>query len=210
MRVALKKVLKVIFTILIIAATGGFITFKYMGKLLEREKELKMQAQTALNLSEGKIIEYRDKNNQLIARQKVLVASKQTIKKLPDYNEIKALVKNVKRLQSLLNTKYTANGSFSVPIYDTTHIQVIKNDTSYSRSKQFSFSDNFLNINCSISDSARCNYSYTDSTTTVIHVQPYGKWWQFWYWGKKQYWSDTKFSNPKTRVLYNRTIMARD
>ncbi len=206
MKQTLQKGIAAIAALAMIASIGGFITFRYMNKLLVHEKTLKKEAQTALTLAEGKVTFITDKNGKTIARQRALLASKETIEALPDANKITALVKKVNRLQALINTKFIAKENFKVFIRDT----IIIYDTVTIHATTFSYYDNFLNINCILSDTANCSYSYSDSITTVIHKQPRGKWWQFWHWGKKNYYSDTRFKNPKTKVVYNRTILARD
>lgn len=196
-----------ILVLAIFAAIGAYLEHRHMAKKLERERQLKKEAFTALNLAQGDVSLLHRENNKIVARAKTLKARLETLKNLPDKEAIEALTGKVKRLETLINTKFKVQSSFKTKIRDTT---IYLHDTVFKNNRGFYYADKHLILDCSIGDSAACKYSYQDSITTVIHQQPAGKWWQFWKWGKKNIYTDVIFDNPNARATYVRSILVND
>ena len=102
----IKEAAKSILAILLLVGLGAGYTMHQFGKKLAVQKALKVEAQTALNLAEGKVQYLTTKNGELINRQKTIFAQIETIKALPDAEEIKKLTGKIDRLQALVNTKF--------------------------------------------------------------------------------------------------------
>lgn len=201
----IKEAAKSILAILLFIGVGVGITKHHFTKKLAIEKALKIEAQTAFTLAAARVKYLEGENGRIISRNKTLVASVETIKALPDAEEIKKLTGKIDRLQALVNTKFTAKNNFTTPLRDT----VIKHDTVYKPARTFTFNDNFLNLNCVVGDSANCGYSYTDSVTSVTHRQRRYPRWQFWR-GKKDEYTDFYFKNPNAKAVYIRSVLVKD
>lgn len=167
---------------------------------LQKSENLKNEAYKSLEIQQSAVKYYQNKKGQTLAQVFTNNVSLETFKHIyaSQISDLRSQIGNLKNLQAIINTGLRANGRFSTivrdsTIYDTVHVRT------------FAYGDGFLELRCMLTDSAACQYSYSDSVSVLVRLQKPANW--RWYnpiswFGKKESITQVTFKNPSAQATH--------
>lgn len=193
--------IKIIITVVFLLLIGTNI---YLYKQIKRETLLKNEAQTSLKIAYQDVQFYQNKKGKTVSEVATNNVSLETFKAMfaNQITDLHKQIGNLKNLQSLINTQILTQGKFTTLITDSVVYDSIK-------IKTFAYSDGFLNLQCACSDSAACQYSYTDSVSVLVRFvkPPNWRWYNpiSWFY-KKESSTEVSFKNPSSRAVFIQSV----
>ena len=109
------------------------------------------------------------------------------------------------QIKSIVATKYNVINDFKTITHDSIVVRIVDGEPYIDTIQTFYYNDGFLSINCDLdSDTAYCNYSYSDSVTAITYLHKNYNWWQFkkkrLYASKYSTLTDVIFSNSNVKI----------
>lgn len=166
----------------------------------EKELKLKNEAYKSLEIQQSAVKYYQNKKGQTVAQVSTNNVSLETFKHIyaSQISDLRSEIGNLKNLQAIVKTGLRANGRFSTIVRDSTIYDTIAVRT-------FAYGDGFLSLQCMLTDSAACQYSYTDSVSVLVRlVKPANRRWYnpiSWFYQKESI-TQVTFKNPSARATH--------
>jgi hypothetical protein len=112
---------------------------------------------------------------------------------------------------ALIASRFNVTNIFKTTIKDSVVFREVGDSLFIDTIQTFYYNDGYFVMNCDLdSDTAYCDYSYTDSVTAITYVHQNYKWWQF---KKKRNFvskystlTDVMFKNPKVKIKSVKSI----
>lgn len=203
---SLKSLKRLLNTVVALVLIGAFV-FLFMAyrKARELKKELS-NAREIISRQGDTVSHLKDKNGKMFAQVQTTPVTEDNLKRLRDElkAEITTVTGKISRLDNYVRAGYQVTGTATVPITDTVYINPAHQADTL---QKISVNDGFLNLDCLLSDSAHCLYTYSDTAKVIVYHLPAGKWWQFWKWGKKVSYTAVQFRNPNAKALEVESIV---
>lgn len=187
--------------VIILVVLMFFISATYLlYKDNKKQINLKNEAYKSLEIQQSAAKYSQNKKGQTVAQVSTNNVSLETFKHIyaSQISDLRSEIGNLKNLQAIVNVGLRANGRFSTivrdsTIYDTIHLS------------SFAYSDGFLSLQCMLTDSAACQYSYSDSLSVLVRLQKPANW--RWYnpiswFSKKESITQVTFKNPSARPTH--------
>lgn len=194
------------FEIILIAVFVALIgSSVYLYNKLQKSENLKNEAYKSLEIQQSAVKYYQNKKGQTVAQVSTNNVSLETFKHIyaSQISDLRSEIGNLKNLQAIVNTGLRANGRFSTIVRDSTIYDTIAVRT-------FAYGDGFLSLQCMLTDSAACQYSYTDSVSVLVRlVKPAN--WRFYnpfsWFCQKESITTVTFKNPSAKPSYVQSIL---
>lgn len=183
-----------ILTAVIILTLGGCLYFEHQNnvKLQNRVNEVEQA--------------YIDNSKTILDTNKATTATLElTQKALRQMTDIK------QEVAALIASRFNVTNTFKTTIRDSLVFREVGDSQYIDTIQVFYYNDGYFVMNCDLdSDTAYCDYSYTDSVTAITYIHQNYKWWQF---RKKRNFvskystlTDVMFKNPKVRIKSVKSI----
>jgi hypothetical protein len=166
----------------------------------KKERNLKNEAYKSLEIQQAAVKYYQNKKGQTVAQVSTNNVSLETFKHIyaSQISDLRSEIGNLKNLQAIINTGLRANGRFSTIVRDSTIYDTVPVRT-------FAYGDGFLELRCMLTDSAACQYSYSDSVSVLVRLVKPANWRWYnpvsWFYQKESITTVT-FKNPSAKPTH--------
>lgn len=190
----MNKIERIILEFIIAAVLIGCLYFehKHNVKLQDRVNEVEQA--------------YIDNSKTILDTNKATTATLElTQKALRQMTDIK------QEVAALIASRFNVTNTFKTTIRDSVVFREVGDSLFIDTIQTFYYNDGYFVMNCDLdSDTAYCDYSYTDSVTAITYIHQNYKWWQF---KKKRNFvskystlTDVMFKNPRVKIKSVKSI----